>query len=76
MNSVQRERGLQRFIRKVVLGEPVQKFVTAGDVNCLRMIQESQAWKRSLPGDNEILASAEDDLNWEILCGFWEIQAA
>jgi hypothetical protein len=76
MNSVQRERGIQRFLRKVVLGQPVQKFVTAGSMNCRQMIQESKARKRCIPGDNEILASAEYDLTREILCGFWDIRAA
>ncbi len=76
MNSVQRERGIQRFIRKVVLGEPVQKFVVAGDMNCRQMVLASQARMRCFPGDREILASAVYDLNWEILCGFWDYQAA
>ncbi len=76
MNSIQRERGIRKFIRKVVLGEPIQKFVVAGDTNCWQMILESQSRKHCFPGDNEILASAQYDLNWEILCGFWDIQAA
>jgi len=76
MNSVQRERGIQKFIRKVVLGEPVQKFFVAGDNNCQQMILEAQARKRWFPGDNEILTAAESDLKWEILSGFWEFQAA
>ena len=76
MNSVQRERGIQRFLRKVVLGEPVQKFVTAGDMNCQQLMLESQARKRRFPEDRDILASAEYDLNWEILSGFWDLQAA
>jgi len=76
MNKVQRERGLRKFIRKVLLGEPVQKFVTAGDMNCRRIIPESRSRKRCFPEDNEILASAEYDLHREILCGFWDLQAA
>lgn len=76
MYTVQRERGIRRFVRKVVLGKPDQKFVTAGSVNCRQMILESLAGRRFFPGDSEILASAEYDLNWEIMCGFWEVRTA
>ncbi len=76
MNSVQRKRGIRKFIQNVILGEPVQKFATAGHMNCRQIIPESRARKPGFPGDDEILASAEYDLYWEILCGFWDIQAA
>ena len=77
MNTVQRTKGIRKFIRVTVLRGTVQKFVTAGDRACGRMMRESRG-RRQKPGpsDSAILAWAQFDLAREILSGFWEIKAA
>ncbi len=77
MNTVQRTKGIRKFIRVTVLRGTVQKFVTAGDRACGRMMREARG-RRQKPGpsDSAILAWAQFDLAREILSGFWEIKAA
>ena len=43
MQAVHRETGIRKFIRRVVFGVPAQKFITAGDMNCRRMLPAAQA---------------------------------
>ncbi len=76
MNPVHRETGVQKVIRKVILRRPAQKFTTAGDRNCRQMILTPREREQQLLEEIRIFTSAQVDLNWEIRCGFWEIQAA
>ena len=69
---VMRTRGIMKIIRKLTGKQPSQKFVTAGDRACWRMMREAQPG----PSDNAILAWAKYDLTREIMTGFWEFQAA
>ena len=69
---VRRSRGIMKIIRGVAGKQPSQRFVTAGDRACWRMMREAQ----SGPSDSAILAWANYDLTREIMTGFWEFQAA
>ena len=75
MNAVRRTRGLRKMLRRIA-GKPVQKYVTAGDASCGRMIREARSRRRAGPSDQAILARARQDLFLEIRSGFWEYQAA
>ncbi|MBR6164794.1 MAG: hypothetical protein IKQ45_02565 [Clostridia bacterium] len=76
MNSVRRTKGIIRFIRIHIFGRNVQRFVTAGDRPCGRMMQEARFRRQPGPSDQAILAWAKFDLAREILGGFWEIRTA
>ena len=73
---VQRSRGIVKIIRKLTGKKPAQKFVTAGDGACWRMMREARTRRQAGPSDNAILAWANYDLTREIMTGFWEFQAA
>ena len=75
MNSVRRTRGIRKVLQAVA-GKPVQKYVTAGDSSCHRMMQEALSRRRAWPSDQAILAWARYDLSREIMSGFWEFPAA
>ncbi len=76
MNPVQRTKGLEKVVRIIFFGNPGPKYVVAGDSACRRMVREVRAGRQYGPSDKEILASAEYDLAWEIMNGFWEIRTA
>ena len=77
MNKVQRTRGIRKIVREMVCREPVQKYVTAGDRACGRMMREARPRRRkSDPSDSAILAWAMFDLSREIIGGFWNVKAA
>ena len=77
MNKVQRTRGFRKIVREVVCREPVQKYVTAGDRACGRMMREARLRKRKPgPSDSAILAWAMFDLSREVMGGFWNMKAA
>ena len=73
---VKRTRGIMKIIRKMTGRRPNQKFVTAGDRACWRMIREARSRRQPGPSDSAILAWANYDLTREIMTGFWEFQAA
>lgn len=77
MNAVKRTKGIRKVIRGIVSGRPGQRFVTAGDRACGRMIREARP-RRGSPGpsDQAILSWALFDLSREILGGFWEQRPA
>lgn len=72
MNSVQRTRGIRKFIRVIILRRPVQKHVTAGDIACEKLMREAQP----APSNRAIYDWAQFDLIREIMGGFWDIQVA
>ena len=77
MNAVQRTKGIRKIIRKTVFREEAQKFVTAGDRACGRMMQEARfPQRRPSPSDSAILAWAMFDLSREIIGGFWDAKIA
>ena len=47
MNTVQRTRGIRRIIRTRIMNTPAQKFITAGDSACGRMMYEAR--QRRIP---------------------------
>lgn len=71
MNTVQRTRGIRKTLQARVANRPAQKFVTAGDRACGRMMQEARRRRIPCPSDSAILAWARYDLEREILGGFW-----
>ena len=77
MNKVQRTRGFRKIVREVVWRKPVQKYITAGDRACGRMMREARP-RRQKPGpsDSAILAWAMFDLSREDMGGFWNLQTA
>ena len=75
MNSVKRTRGIRKVLQAVA-GKPVQKFVTAGDSSCRRMMLEARQRRTPGPSDSAILAWARFDLDREILGGYWQYSAA
>ena len=77
MKPVQRTRGIRKVIRVAVFRGTVQKFVTAGDRACGRMMREARPRRRQPgPSDGAILAWARFDLEREIMGGFWEKRVA
>ena len=77
MNKVQRTRGIRKMVRRVVCREQVQKYVTAGDRACGRMMHEFRPQLRKQgPSDSAILAWAMSDLSRELMVGFWNNRAA
>ena len=77
MNTVQRTRGIRKLIRVTLLGKPVQRFVTAGDRACGRIMREATPRPQQFfPSDGAILAWAKFDLSREIMGGFWECRIA
>lgn len=73
---VKRTRGILKIIRKAAGKNPCQKYVTAGDRACWRMMREARSRRQPGPSDNAILAWAYYDLTCEIMTGFWEYRAA
>ena len=76
MNTVQRTRGIRRIIRTRIMNAPAQKFITAGDSACGRMMYEARQRRIPGPSDSAILAWARYDLECEILGGYWQRRAA
>ncbi len=76
MNKVQRTRGVRKAVRVSLLGKPVQKFVTAGDDACGRMMREARRFRSPGPSASAILAWARFDLAREIMGGYWQPGAA
>ena len=79
MKKVQRTKGIRKVIRVNVLGGSVQKYVTAGDRACGRMVRGSRRQRQHIvfgPSDSAILAWAQFDLSREILGGFWNVRTA
>ena len=70
MNTVQRTKGIRRAIQVSLMNRPAQKYVTAGDAACGRMMCEARRRRIPCPGDRAILAWAEFDLAREILGGY------
>ena len=73
---VKRTRGVMKIIRKLTDGNACQKYVTAGNLACWKMMREVRFRKQPSPSDNAILAWANYDLTREIITGFWEFQVA
>ena len=71
MNTVQRTRGIRKTIQARIMNRPAQKFVTAGDSACGRMMLEARRQRIPCPSDSAILAWARYDLEREILGGYW-----
>lgn len=76
MNTVQRTRGIRKAIQASLMNRPAQKFVTAGDSACGRMMHEARQRRMPGPSDNAILAWAKYDLECELLGGYWQRTAA
>ena len=77
MNSVRRTKGIGRIVRVRILGNPVQKFVTAGSPACGRMLREARQRQMTPgPSDRAILAWAQFDLTREVMGGYWDLSAA
>ena len=77
MNSVQRTKGIRKVIKVVVLRKSVQKYVTAGNWACGRMMREARSrHQKPDPSDEAILAWAQFDLSRELMGGFWQVRAA
>lgn len=76
MNSVQRTRGLRKIVRVFILGKPAQRFFTAGDRACGKMMREARSGRQPFPSEKAILAWARYDLAREIISGFWEVRTA
>ncbi len=77
MNTVRRTRGIRKVICVAVCGGSVQKYVTAGDRACRRIMRAARPVRQKPgPSDSAILAWAKFDLSREILGGFWEIRTA
>ena len=77
MNKVQRTRGIRRALQVSLMNRPVQKFVTAGDSACGRLMLEARPPLQTAgPSDSAILAWARFDLNREMMGGFWLRRAA
>ena len=76
MNSVRRTKGIRKALRVIFTGKPVQKYVTAGNIACQRLMQEARFQRRACPSDQAILAWARYDLFREMMSGFWEYQTA
>ena len=75
MNSIQRIRGIRKAVMKFILRKPVQKFVTAGDRDCWRMMRKAHARQRCDRGYS-IPAWAKYDLTWEMISGIWDVRTA
>ena len=74
MNTVQRTKGIRKAVR-LLLRQPVQKHVTAGDRACARLMREARSFRRNAgPSDSAILAWARFDLRREALFGFWDVK--
>ena len=71
MNTVQRTKGIRKAIQVSLMNRPAQKFVTAGDAACGRMMLEARRRRLPCPGDSVILAWARYELACEIEGGFW-----
>ena len=76
MNSVRRTRGIAKVLWMIFTGKPLQRYVTAGDHSCQRLVQEARSRRPSLPSDQAILARAGYDPSPEIRSGFREYHAA
>lgn len=77
MNQVQRTRGIRRAIQVSLLGRSPQKYVTAGNSACGRLMWEARPRRQEAgPSDSAILAWAEFDLEREIMGGYWRLKAA
>ena len=77
MNKVQRTRGIRRTLQVRLMNRPAQKFVTAGDSACGRMMWDARPRLQPAgPSDSAILAWARFDLNREMMGGFWLRRAA
>ena len=76
MNAVRRTRGIKKVLRLIIIRKPVQKYVTAGDLSCRKMMQAARSRHQACPSDQAILAWARYDLFREIMNGFWEYQTA
>ena len=76
MNTVQRTRGIRRVIRTRMMNHPAQKYITAGNNACGRMMCEARRRRNPSPSDSAILAWAKYDLECEILGGYWQRSAA
>ena len=76
MNTIQRTRGIRRIIRTRIMNTPAQKYITAGDSACGRMMYEARQRRIPGPSDSMILAWAKFDLNREIVSGYWQHCAA
>ena len=76
MHTVQRTKGVRKAIRTRMMNRPAQRFVTAGDSACRRMMLEARQRRIPGPSDSAILAWAKYDLQCELLGGFWQRSAA
>ena len=72
MNKVQRTRGIRGAIRARIMNKPGRKYVTAGSVDCGRLVCEARQRRIPGPSDSAILAWALYDLNREIMGGYWQ----
>ncbi len=78
MNKIQRTSSIKRKIRRIIFRLPEKKYVISGDRACRRMMQNARRHQQQKPDPEaaSILAWARYEFTKELLCGFWEREAA